>query len=494
MQNKRIFIEIPTKLSSVVMCTPSIENIVNNYPNCELTLFGSSTGTQLFTNHPNVKNIIIDNSAKDGNIYINLFKIANSVDTMDLAFSFKEDFSTKFLLFFIDAKNKFKYKLDTKKKIHQVVRYNNYVNQSLFINTAANNLKIYTSNLKLKDKNKPILGINIGDTNQSAKSWYKKELAQVCIELSTKYDIVLFGGSNGIDMAKDIENLIKKEKIYNYKNIVGKTLIKQLIGHISSLDLLITSDNLSMHIGAAFSIPTVCMFGSTNYKETSQWQNPNEMLIKKDFKCMPCMKEECPLEEKEYHQCMKTITSNDVLDKIYANIQAKTIKKKKLQKEFKNKYNLSKDTVLILFKARNFKQNGIVSFLNIITRLSNNNFKAIVCGDDISITMAKNEAKDLELKNKVIYINDIAIKTCDIFVLPTTNKKFANNILNAMKEKCVVFVPKNNEASSIVDIFATMQGENDPNTSHKIDALLSSKLNMKSIQKENAEKSKFIGN
>ena len=69
MQNKKIFIEIPTWLGDAVMTTPAIENVVKTYPTCELTIFGSFVSTKLFLEHPNVKRIIIDNSKKEGNRY-----------------------------------------------------------------------------------------------------------------------------------------------------------------------------------------------------------------------------------------------------------------------------------------------------------------------------------------------------------------------------------------------------------------------------------------
>jgi hypothetical protein len=197
------------------------------------------------------------------------------------------------------------------------------------------------------------------------------------------------------------------------------------------------------------------------------------------------MKRECPLIGKENHQCMKSINATDILDTIYSNITSKTIKKKKLQKDFKDKYNLDKDTKIILFKANNFKQNGIINFLNIIARLTQTNFQAVVSGDESSLNFAKKEAKTLEIENKILFLVNFPIKTCDIFVLPTTNKKFANNIKTAMSEKCAVFVPNTNEASSIVDVFATMQRADDANTPNKIDALLKNLEFLKKVKKEN---------
>ncbi|MCK5110284.1 MAG: lipopolysaccharide heptosyltransferase II [Arcobacteraceae bacterium] len=486
--NKKIFIEIPTWLGDAVMTTPAIQNLVANYPDCELTIFGSSVSTVIFKHHPNVKYIIIDDSKEKGNRYLNLKRLAESAGKVNMAFSFRKNFSTKFLLWFVDSVQKFRYERDTKRQRHQVLRYNDFINKSLSINTNPHGLKIYTTKQKTGNKGLiPLLGINPGATYGSAKRWYSQKFAKVAVELSSQYDIIIFGGPSELEMANDIEELLKKEEIKNYKNLAGKTSVEELITNISSLDLFITNDSGPMHLAAAFKTPTVAIFGPTKYKETHQWQNPNEMIIKKDFNCMPCMKRECPLDGVENHQCMKAVSTNDVLNKISANITDDKKKKKILQKEFIKQYNLEKGTKLILFKANNFKQNGITNFLNIIARINSTNFKAIVCGDDESLKYAKSEASSLQLNDKIIYLNDISIKTADIFILPTNNKKFAKNILKAMESKCAVFAPKTNESSVLLDIFATMSSPDDQNTSHKVDAVLFDNKELKQIQKQNKQ-------
>lgn len=492
--NKKIFIELPTWLGDAVMTTPAIENIIAKYPQCELTIFGSLISTTLFKYHPNVKNIIIDDSKQNTNRYITLYKLGKSIGKVDIALSFRQNFTTKFLLFFINSKEKYNYKRAKKIIRHQVVRYNDFINKSFSLKTNPSNLTINLSpSFTLKNtKIKPILGLNPGATYGSAKRWYPEEFAKVAIELSDKYDIVIFGSDDESKIADDIEEILKSQGITNYQNKSGKTSVDELIENISVLDLFITNDSGPMHIAAAFHIPTVAIFGSTKDKETHQWNNKDEMIVKKDFQCMPCMKRECPLEGEEDHQCMKNITATDVLETIYTHIVAPTLKKKKLQKDFLDKYNLDKSIKIILFKAKNFKQNGIVSYLKIISKLNEINFQAVVSGDEVSLNYAKKEAKKIGVENKILFLRNFTIKICDIFILPTTNKKFANNILKAMKAQCAVLVPKTNQVSAIVDIFATMQGVNDPNTSQKVDALLTNLDNLKLIKKENQAKTEFV--
>ncbi|HIP11883.1 MAG TPA: glycosyltransferase family 9 protein [Arcobacter sp.] len=312
MQNKNIFIEIPTWLGDAVMATPAIENIVKKFPSCKLTIFGSFVSTRLFLNHPNVQNIIIDDSKSKGNRYINLYKLAKKVGQVDLAFSFRKNITTKILLFFINAKEKYIYARYTKDEIHQVIRYNDFINKSIDISTFPANLKIYLNKTE-EIKTKPTLGINPGATYGSAKRWYPKEFAKIAIELQNKYDIIIFGGPAEKDIALDIQKELDINGVTNYKNLAGLTTIPELLESISTLDLFITGDSGPMHVAAAFNIPTISIFGPTKHIETSQWNNDNSKILRKEFDCAPCMKRECPLKDERNHQCMKSITANDVL-------------------------------------------------------------------------------------------------------------------------------------------------------------------------------------
>lgn len=313
----KIFIEIPTWLGDAVMATPAIENIIATYPNANLTIFGSLISTKLFLKHPNVDKIIIDDSKKEANRYINLYKLARSVGKVDIAFSFRKNFTTTFLLWFIEAKEKYKYQRYTKDEVHLVRRYNDFINKSLNTQRRPSRLKIY---LDAAQKNSlPTLGINPGATYGSAKRWYPKEFAKVIIDLSNKYDTIIFGGSSEVKMAQDIENELIKAGVKNFTNLAGKTSVEELLKEISKLDLFITNDSGPMHVAAAFEIPSICIFGPTKFNETSQWMNEKSIIVKKEFFCMPCMKRECFLHGDEHHQCMKAITSSDIIKVIEEN-------------------------------------------------------------------------------------------------------------------------------------------------------------------------------
>ncbi len=292
------------------MATPVIENLIKTYPDAQITLLGSFVSTQAFQGYPNIKKVIIDDTKKSGNRYKNLISLAKSIGRVDLAISFRRSISSKFMMFFIKAKKKFNYRRLTKKEIHLCIRYNDFVNKVLNLKNEVGDLKLY---FKPFNYGKPTLGINPGATYGSAKRWYPEEFAKIAIEMSKKYDIVIFGGPAETNIAKDIENELVSKGITNYQNLAGKTTIPELIEKIAGLDLFITNDSGPMHIAAAYKVKTIAIFGPTKFTETNQWNNPNGEIVTKDLDCAPCMKRVCPL---KHHNCMKNITAADVLNVI----------------------------------------------------------------------------------------------------------------------------------------------------------------------------------
>jgi len=300
----KLLIELPTWLGDCVMVTPAIENIVNFNNDVEITFIGSFVSIEAMKNHPKVvKTVVLDKK------YRVLYKTARNLGEFDYFFSFRSSLRTKFLKFLISAKNKYQFDKNKYQHRHQVEKYNDFINDSLDINFPAG--KLLLSTISSQSSTQKTVGINPGASFGSAKRWYPEEFAKVANELSDQYDIVIFGGPDEQDIALDIEKLLIKKDVKNYKNLAGKTTIPELINHISNLDLFITGDSGPMHVAAAFEVPTVAIFGPTKDNETSQWMNEKSLIVKKNLDCQPCMKRTCPL---GHHDCMDLIKAVDVLN------------------------------------------------------------------------------------------------------------------------------------------------------------------------------------
>ena len=308
----RILIELPTWLGDCVMATPAIENIINFFSNIEITFIGSFQSVEAMKYQPKVtRTVFLDRK------YTKLYKTAKGLGYFDTFFSFRSSNRSRLLKVLISAKNKYQFNKNKYQHLHQVEKYNAFVNDSLKSNFSADRLVMYPkySKLNIKSSKLRLLGINPGASYGIAKRWYPEKFAKVVIALSNQYDIFIFGGQGEIKIANDIELYLIEANVKNYRNLAGKTSITELINKISNLDLFITGDSGPMHIAAAFQIPTIAIFGPTNNNETSQWMNEKSIIVKKDLDCQPCMKRNCPL---GHHHCMKLISANDVMDAVHS--------------------------------------------------------------------------------------------------------------------------------------------------------------------------------
>jgi len=161
-------------------------------------------------------------------------------------------------------------------------------------------------------------------------------------------------------------------------------------------------------------------------------------------------------------------------------------KKKDEKIEFYKKYEIPEDDKIIYFTAQNFKRNGFEYFCDIITKIESTNFRVFVtCTIDKELDFAKKVVKSYNLEDKITFIEDEIFKVADIFILPTANVNFSTAVVKAVTNKCAVFVPTNNNAIEIVDVFAIMDEPDDSNTAYKVDMLLRVPDELKKIQKEN---------
>ena len=300
----KILIELPSWLGDAVMVTPAIENLVKHLGDVEITFLGSLISIDTLKNHPKA----IKSYVTDKNIF-QLYKTLNDLDDFDIFFSFRGSLRATIIKLCVSSKNKYQFNKKKYKKGHQVEKYNDFINDSLKINTIASKLILHVEKESINKKNR-LLGINPGATYGSSKRWYPKKFADVATSLSSQYDIVIFGGPGEREIAKDIEQYLIKNGVSNYQNLAAKITIKELVSKIASLDLFITGDSGPMHLAAACQIPTVAIFGPTKDVETSQWMNDKDSIVKKNLECQPCMKRVCPL---KHHNCMKLVKVSDVL-------------------------------------------------------------------------------------------------------------------------------------------------------------------------------------
>jgi len=298
-------IETPKWLGDFLMASPSIENLRLSFPDANFYFLASGSAAELLAKNNFACNVFAIEKGFKG-----FLSQTREMPYFNYVVSFRNTLRSNFYLLFIRAKKKFIYKKEKYKSLHQVQKYNEFINQSFSLKTSPGPILINQIIDKRHFLNKTI-GINPGSTYGSAKRWRVEGFIQVAIKLSSEFNIVIIGGKNEVDVAKKIELGLKNAQINNFKNLCGKTTLSELIGAIDGMSVLITGDSGPMHIAAALKIPTVSIFGPTNHLETCQWGNIQSVIIKKEMNCQPCMKRVCPL---CHHDCMEKISSKEVIE------------------------------------------------------------------------------------------------------------------------------------------------------------------------------------
>ena len=111
-------------------------------------------------------------------------------------------------------------------------------------------------------------------------------------------------------------------KNLNIKNLVGKTLIKDLIPLLNKAEFVIANDNGIHHLSNFLKKPTLTLYNFSSY-EVYNWSNKNsEYIFNPIFSCMPCIgKENGPFDNIPFKcpwniRCKNTIDENNIFRKL----------------------------------------------------------------------------------------------------------------------------------------------------------------------------------
>jgi heptosyltransferase-2 len=155
-----------------------------------------------------------------------------------------------------------------------------------------------------------LVGIHAGAFYGSAKRWFPERFAELLVALRREFPLrfLLLGASSERPLADDIQQAAGAGGIHN---LCGRTSLEELVAVIGRCRLFISNDSGPMHVAAAFQIPQVALFGSTDPVATGPF-SPRAITLKKPVECSPCFLRECPLDLR----CFKSIGVEDVLARV----------------------------------------------------------------------------------------------------------------------------------------------------------------------------------
>lgn len=152
----------------------------------------------------------------------------------------------------------------------------------------------------------PWVGLSPGAAYGPAKRWEPARFAALGRKLQREFGarLVLLGGSD----ERPVAELVKENLPEPVADLVGQTSLRQALGVLSRLNLLITNDSGLMHAAAALSVPLVALFGSTDPGATGPFTS-RATVIRHLQPCSPCFQRTCDVG----YACLTAISVDEVV-------------------------------------------------------------------------------------------------------------------------------------------------------------------------------------
>ena len=156
----------------------------------------------------------------------------------------------------------------------------------------------------------PLVVLNPGANYGSAKCWPPEYYAQLADALVERFGarVVASLGPKEREIADRLAAAARRPIDIFVDPPLGLGPLKALVRRC---DLLITNDTGPRHFAAAFSVPVVTIFGSSDPAWT-ETRFAKERMVMLKLDCQPCMERTCPL---KHHDCMRRLLPAMVLEK-----------------------------------------------------------------------------------------------------------------------------------------------------------------------------------
>jgi len=155
--------------------------------------------------------------------------------------------------------------------------------------------------------NDMVIGLNPGAKFGSSKCWPPEYFAELAELLAKRWSckILLFIGPGENPIGDRITDLSRAPIINTGPDNVDLAVLKPLV---KRCQLLVTNDTGPRHYAVAFDVPVVVIMGPTDPRYTHA-NLEKTIVLRQDLECSPCHLKECS----EDHNCMTKISPDAVL-------------------------------------------------------------------------------------------------------------------------------------------------------------------------------------
>lgn len=336
---KRILVRGPNWLGDAVMCEPTLHGLRSLFPEAQIALLVKPYVAEVFAGHPAVTRILTYDSKGRHAGLTGKWALAGQLrqQGFDLAVLFQNAFEAALLSFLAGVPRRCGYAIDgrglllsdpialpDRRSPPHLVRYYWDILKPLGLtgDPAAPRLVVFPEEEQAMEErfvkgglpaSDLVVGINPGSTGGRAKRWLPERFAEAADRLcrtiresrGQQVSVVIVGGKEEEPLGQEIAACLSSRSLV----LSGATTIRELMAALKRCEVLLTNDSGPMHVANALQVPVVSIFGSTDWRKTAPFGNPDG-LVRQPVDCAPCMLLECPID----HRCMTRVTVDQVYE------------------------------------------------------------------------------------------------------------------------------------------------------------------------------------
>lgn len=322
----KIFIRATNWIGDAVMTTPALGTVRAAFPQAEIVVAANPVVAELLQHHPDCDRLLVYDKKKAHHGVGGLLRFCGEIrrERFDLAILFQNAIEAAIMTTLAGVPRRAGYTTDGRalllthrvwgwgraRSFHHTDYYRNML-AGLGIHGGHGRLLLHCTEAERAWARTQLgdgfwVAVNPGATYGSAKRWFPERFAAVADAVAEAFSarILVVGGPNEAEIGGEVAAGMRKPSL----NLAAKTSVRQLMALLSQCRLLITNDSGPMHVAAAFGVPIVAIFGSTDHTTTAPL-SPSCRIVRKPTACAPCLKTECPTD----HRCMTAITVADVV-------------------------------------------------------------------------------------------------------------------------------------------------------------------------------------
>lgn len=323
-------------IGDVILSSPVISSLRRIYPEATISLLTTPIASDLYKNHPDLKEVLVFDKRKSQKGFVGLLRMARYLraKTYDSVYSLHKSSRTSVLLFLSGIKERYSFKESKLNFLYTKTCRRSDLEHDVLRNLAilrvhdlkpedyACQMSIGTS-LKLKEQAlaliSPIKDLRI-ITIAPGSVWATKRLpVEIFLEVAIKclrdgYGIVLLGGPDDRALGDFLANGIEESGfIDKYVDAIGKCPLSVSAEIVRLSSLVISNDSSPLHMASATGVPVVATFCATVPEQGfGPWMVPYKIIEVKDLDCRPCGRHGGNICPTGTHACQKGIKSESI--------------------------------------------------------------------------------------------------------------------------------------------------------------------------------------